>query len=119
MLRRPGLVGRLATVLVLALAGALPGMAATPQLSPAVKDATWTSERLNLPDELTITAAGPVEQQVARVLASEMDRLDKIRPKVAERAEGARIELALASSPAGKARLTQWRAGPSGPCAEP
>ena len=103
-------MSRLAAVLVMVLAGAFRAMAASPQLTPAPKEVAWTSGQLNLSDTPTIAASGPEEQQVARLLAAEMDRLYKIRPKIAEAAGGARTELALADSATGKARLRQWMA---------
>jgi hypothetical protein len=77
------------------------------QLTPPPRNVTWSDERLDLGRPCTIVA-GPAEQQVARVLAAELQRLCDVSATVAAQAPGGpRITLALDTSVAGKALLAR------------
>jgi len=85
---------------------ALPA-AGQPLVTPAPRDLTWTDERLNLGDA-KIRVVGPQEQQVARLLAHEIQRLHGVTLTVTSEASskpGLSISLVLAGSPEGEAVL--------------
>ncbi len=74
-------------------------------VTPAPRDITWTDQRLDLV-ETVIRAEGPREQQVARLLAHEMQRLHDVKLTVTSGSSskpGPSITLALSGSPEGKA----------------
>ena len=86
-------------VIVIVLATALPA-AAEPLVTPRPRDFTWTDARLDLADA-SIRAAGPEEQQVAKLLAHELERLHGVKLDIASEASsnaGPSITLALAGS---------------------
>lgn len=109
------------------ISAAMLGLAATvacaktaagqPLVTPPPRDLTWTDRGMELADGARVHAAGRQEQQVARLLALEMQRLDGIRLTVVSGASsesGPSITLALSGSPQGKAVLegmegkTKW-----------
>ena len=78
-----------------------------PLVTPVPRGLTWTDQRLDL-SHAVVRAVGPREQQVARLLASEMQRLHGIELTVAMEASskpGPSITLALAGSPEGDSVL--------------
>ncbi|NOX53077.1 MAG: family 20 glycosylhydrolase [Planctomycetes bacterium] len=71
-----------------------------PLVTPAPRDATWTDQRLGLADAV-IRPTGSREQQVARLLAREIERLHGVRLTIAPESPskpGPSITLALAGS---------------------
>ncbi len=85
-----------------------------PLLTPAPKQVRWTSEKLQLQESPTILVRSPEHAQVGRVLAEEMERLYRLRPKVVLAGQGASteaektkgtIELVQIDTPEGKRRL--------------
>ena len=78
-----------------------------PLVTPPPRGLTWTDQRLDLADAV-IRAVTPREQQVARLLAHEMQRLHGVKLTVTSGASsesGPSITLALADSPEGEAVL--------------
>jgi len=74
-------------------------------LTPAPREAAWTQARIELGRQCTIVA-GAAEQQVARVLCAELQRLHGVAAGIApQAASGPRITLCLDNTDAGKAWL--------------
>ncbi|MFV2066443.1 MAG: glycoside hydrolase family 20 zincin-like fold domain-containing protein [Pirellulales bacterium] len=94
--------GMMTIIVPAALPAALPA-GEQPLVTPAPRDLTWTDQRLDLVDAV-IRAVEPQEQQVARLLAHEMQRLHDVKLTVTSGASskpGPSITLALAGSPEG------------------
>jgi len=83
--------------------------AAAPTIVPAPREVAWTRERFDLGASVVIVASSAEERQVGRLLAAEMERLRGIPCKVASSGAASTVVLALADSPAGKARLARWQ----------
>jgi hexosaminidase len=92
------------TAIIVALAVPAGG---EPLVTPPPRDLTWTDQRLDLVDAV-IRAVEPREQQVARLLAHEMQRLHGVKLTITSAVSsesGPSITLVLAGSPRGKAVL--------------
>lgn len=102
-----GTFPRCALAALLLAASALTVLADGVLLTPPPRELTWTEGRLELGRQCTIVA-GPAEQQVARVLAAELKRLNGTSASVVPRASDApRITLCLAGTDSGKAWLAK------------
>jgi len=107
-MRERRLAGRIR--LAVSVAGAMWAFSATaqPLVTPPPREVAWTADRLPLLSGCAVVAQGAEEQQVARVLAAEMQRLCGVSLKIATEAPaGPHIALALTTGPRGKAFLAK------------